>query len=46
MNHTMRQEDIVEKNIFDHDVTINYNKTKRHKIIPYKKRPSILYFLN
>ena len=39
MNNTMRQEDPIQKNIFDHDVTINYHKS-RHKNLPYKKRPS------
>ena len=39
MNNTMNQEDQVQKNIFDHDITINYHKS-RHKNLPYKKRPS------
>lgn len=42
LNHTMRQEDQVQKNIFDHDITINYQKN-RHKNLPYKKRPSKIF---
>ena len=41
INFTMRNEDVIQKNIFDHDISVNYVRN-RHKHLHMKKPNSKL----
>jgi hypothetical protein len=47
LSNTITNENNMKKNIFDHDITILYNRS-RHKNLPYKKGQSNInvYYLN